>query len=409
MRARMRCIAMAVAVLAATAVSAQQSEERGGGGGLRGALGAAPEVAPVGTVWLAVGPVTVGEGEEIGGLVALGPVTIAGKVAGDVTSIGGKVSLEKSAVVTGNITAVCAPIEVAEGAQVAGEVRPHELPDMASVVVGWPGAQAAAVRIGETAIEAGEGAPKWLVVLGGNVTVAKGSQAGEIVAIGGAITVEEGAELKAARAIGGVVGRPQGQAIENDEAIEGLVFPCLGESPPGTPASRSSQFRISQSAESMQFGLSSSGGTGARIDLSAKGDQGDLSLSLAMDAVGRFPGAAGWRERYGGARAEGYRPVWQVHYDQFGQPTSNAQGVPENSDPDFAKSAAVGVGLQFIVSATDEKDRRGERTVRIGIPGGAQALLGAGGYGGGGYGGGYGGGNYYGGEAAYGGTRGGRD
>ncbi len=418
MRAKMRWVAMVGAVLLAAATSAQlgggpgqEARPTGGGygGGLGGRTGGAPDVGPVGTVWLAMGPVTVGEGEEISGLVALGPVTVAGTVAGDVTSIGGKVSLQKSAVVTGNITAICAPIEVAEGAKVAGEVRPDELPDMASIIVGWPGTEAAAVRIGETEIGAGEGAPKWLVVLGGNVTVPKGSQAGEIVAIGGDITVEEGAELKAARVIGGEIHRPEAKLSEQDEAMGGVVFPCLAEDRPDSPVSRSSQFRISQSTESMQFGLNSSGGSSARVDLSAKGEKGDLALSLAMDAVGRLPGRLPWRERYGGGEAPEYRPIWQSHYNQPGQATSHPQQVPHDSDPDFAKSAAVGVGLQLIVSATDEKDRRGERTVRIGIPGGAQTLLGAGGYAGGGFGGGYGRGDYGGGEGAYGGGRGGRD
>jgi hypothetical protein len=69
-------------------------------------------------VWLAIGPVTVEQSREIDGVVAIGLVTVSGKRMGGATSFGATIVLEKTAIVAGNVTAVCAPIDKADGARV---------------------------------------------------------------------------------------------------------------------------------------------------------------------------------------------------------------------------------------------------------------------------------------------------
>ncbi len=343
----------------------------GGGGGLRPP--APPQPAPVETVWLAVGPVSLPPDVEISGLVAVGPVTVAGKVLGDITSIGGKVSLAETAVVRGHVTAVCATVDRAEGATVAGEVRERTLEDVASTTVGWPGSEGAILRIGDVGVRRGENSASWVLALGGDVTVRKGAEVDEIVAFGGDLTIEEGADVRRARVIGGELRRPEGKARDEDEVLSGAVLPCSSTEAPESPAYRSSSLKIGQSSTSIQCRITTTGGTSARLDLTAQSVRGSVQIALGMQGIGRVA-FGGPRPAIIRGRNDDYYRRWQASYTQFGTKRAAAQEVPEGSDPLFTESAAVGVGIRIVVNATDQQRAWGERTIVLGIPTGAEYL-----------------------------------
>jgi hypothetical protein len=370
-------LATVMTVLVAAATGYPQEGGALGRGGLGGPASPQPEPAAVKTVWLAVGPVSVAQGEEISGLAAIGPVTVAGTVLGDITSIGGKVSLTETAIVRGHVTAVCGSVDKAEGAKVAGEVRERTLADAASTTVGWPGSEGADMRIGDVEVQRGDDRPAWLIVLGGDVAVREGADVDDIVAFGGNLTIEEGAEVKRARVVGGELRRPEGKAKDEDEVLSGVVLPCSSVETRESPAYRSSSLKIGQASGSMHLQITATGGPMAALDLTGRSMRGSVQIALGVQGIGRVAFGGSRPAIIGGPHGDYFRR-WQASLTQFGTKRAAAQEVPEGSDPLFTESAAVGVGIRIVVSATEGQRGWGERTIVLGIPTGAEYLASSG-------------------------------
>ncbi len=387
MKTRMRAIAMVGAMLPVAAGIAQLGGATGGEGGRvgggfgGGGLGARAQLPrPEKPVWLCIGAAVVEEGEEIGGLVAFGPVTVGGKVHGDVTSFGGAIVVRKTGVIAGNVTAVCADITVAEGATVEGAVQARQLPDMASIDVGWPGPDAMRIIFGDAEIAPGDGPIGPRVVIGGNATVRRGAAVSEVAAIGGDVTIEEGTEVSAVRIAGGRLQRPGGKAEEKDETIEPVTLTCEGlpHEDPNAPAAAWTTSTVDHGTDSMRLVTQPASEWQRTIQLMLGNGRWSLSLHTQIAAVVREP--APEPEKAGQFKAYPAWTGWPLY-------------APADSSPAFAKSTAVGVGLHIGVSQAISQagsQRSGSRTVTMAVPASAKTLTEAlGGYGpgvGGGYG-----------------------
>ena len=352
-------------------------------------------------VWLAVGPVTVPQGEDIGGVVAIGPVTVAGKVKGDVTSFGGKIVLERTAVVGGNVTAVCAPVEKAEGATVGGEVRQNELPEMASTALDPQDPDAARLLIGSQEVTGAEGTR--YIVLGGAVTVKGEAKVADILGVGAAITLAPAVEVDTIRGVAVEVRRPEGAQAKPDEIVEPLCLVCGGRGAVGGGAAASSTMSLNQSTASVRLDAQTGGGATGHVGVSSAGPSSQVNVLLTTKAVPRF-----------GPFPEDPIYAW---------PTMVPTG-PDEASPLLRESFLVGAGMSInasliSVAEANEGEPAGQqrsltRTIALAVPADAVVLAQAGGYGAG-YGtfGGYYGGGGYGGfrgpTEGSGGGQGGRD
>lgn len=382
MKAGTRAIAIVAAMLPVAVGIAQSGGGRGGGmGGYFGGPGARDQVPrPEKPVWLCIGPAVVEEGQEIGGLVAFGPVTIAGKVQGDVTSFGGGIAVRKTGTIAGNVTAVCADINIAKGAQVEGVVQARQLPDMASIDVGWPGPDGMRIIFGDAEIVPGDAPIGPRVVIGGNVTVRGGAKVSEVVAVGGDVTIAEGADVDAVRLVGGRLTRAGGRATKQDETIEPLTLRCEGlpTEDPKAPAAAWTTSTVQQRTQSMEVSVQPASDWQRWVTLALTNGSWNIALHTRTAAVVRRP-----------APEPDKAGQFQVYPAWTGWPLY----APTDSAPAFASSTAVGVGVYIGVSqaiSTDGNQRSASRTIGLAVPASAKTLTeGLGGYGpvGGGYGG----------------------
>jgi hypothetical protein len=282
-------------VLALAVASAPQAQLGGlgggiGGGGVAGGLGGGTEPAESpwlkAPVWLAVGPVTVPADQEIDGLVAIGPITVSGKVMGDVTSFGGRIVLEKTAVVAGHVTAVCASIEKAEGAQVGGEVRPNQIPEVAITQLDPQQADAAVLLIGTHEITARDGGR--YIVLGGDVTVKAQAKAAAIMALGGTVTLEEGAEVGLVRGVGATVKRAGAAPREPDALLDPLVLPCGGHGVSTGAAMASSLTTLRRSTASVALEAHTGEQSSGNSSVWSSGGPLQVGVTLTIKGARRF-------------------------------------------------------------------------------------------------------------------------
>jgi hypothetical protein len=345
-------------------------------------------------VWLAVGPVTVGVNDEIGGLVALGPVTVEGTVRGDVVSLGGRIRLTPTAKVAGHVTAVCATIEREEGATVSGAVRAEALPEARSIDLGWPGSRAGTLLVGAATIADGDTREAVLAV-GGDVTVKRGARITEITVVGGNLKIADGATVSSAYVIGGRLERA-GKAGEEDQVVAPVVLDSAAAGGPGAVAGLNSTYTATQYAGPVSINLDASPFRQPSLSISVAGARGGLQVSLnsivghrvrkTLAAAGRPPD---WEE-------------WLWGYNQFGAYLLEEVVVSDAADPAFADALAVAAALGVSASVSDDQGRSASRSLQIGVPPEAarlapmaysQGSYGGGTRGGGGLGGGRGGGD----------------
>jgi len=355
------------------------------------------DVAPAGAaskpVWLSIGPVTVAEGKEINGLVAIGPVTVAGTVHGDVTSFGGKIVLEKTAVVDGHVTAVCAPVEKAEGAKVAGDVNANAIPELALTPMGATNPDSLALVVGGIEVKGTE--RRGLVVVGGEVHVCQGADVAEVVGIGGRVQIDEGATVGSAKTIGGEIVRAGGANAGADATIAPFIGVCdqrmAGEvSPgPGRPGGGSMESSMEQSASGMRLSVACGGWWDLRASIASALQEAQFGLELQAKAAERHPVPEVGNPALGGVALQP-GSVW---------PPVKALEIARDKDPALQHSTSVGTGIAISLAVAEgpaTSQRQVRRTLRLAVPSDAASLAQegymGGGFGGGGFGGGLGGG-----------------
>ncbi len=369
MRTRPFVWMLAVAALSSGLATGQLGGGVGGGlgggvngGGLRGPAQAAA-LPPGKPILVGVGPVSVAEGEEVGGVVAIGPVSIAGRVLGDVTTIGGKVSLARTALVAGNVTAVCAPVEVAEGAKVAGEVHANEFPGLASMDVGWPGAPQGAVVVGNWKPTAGVARPA-LIVIGGDAVVPKGTKMEQVGVLGGDLTIEEGADVATACVLGGTLTRVGGKLKEADEVLAPFAVPLEPPAPPDAGADVRTTLSLARSTSALRAAVETQGPWCSHATFAVGTARFTVWLALDTRAVQRVPEPAETPTAGGGlgGGAGVARDEWGAGY------VDDPQYVSRDKDPAFQRSTMIGAGVEIAVTATDDQQRTVKRTINIGVP-----------------------------------------
>lgn len=316
--------------------------------------------------WVAIGPVLVGPDEAVQSLVAVGPITVAGSVFGDVTGIGGRVVLAPGALVTGRVTAICASVEVAEGAKVLGGVRQQELSLMRVTPLTPDLPSGAELILGDR--EFTEAYPRQAIVVGGSALVRAGAGLTEIIALGGDVRIEAGPQVKAARVLGGQLTRVAARADDQDERSEPLLLRCGGR----TAAEQAALGRLTSSFERDQGNLkyaaySDTWYTG-EVRLAAFAPEARAELALAVKQATRSPLPAG-------ARLD--QPL------NFGEGWSSwprrTLCVPTDADPLWQKSCALGVALRIEATIETPQDRRrnvSHRSLTLGVPADAEGLLG---------------------------------
>ena len=321
---------------------------------------------PTELVWIAVGPVSVGANQEVGSLMAVGPVTVEGKVHGDVTSLGGKVTVAPSGVIAGQLTALCAQADVAEGGKVAGDVKAYELPEMDRTSLSLRSPADAELIVGNA--EFSEPFPTCAVVIGGDAIVRAGSGLTEILAVGGNVRIEAGAHVKAARVVGGKLERVATEEGAQDQVTEPFILRCAGHSAPGGVAAALWTSNLEEDVENVKLAAySEEWGTG-EVHLAAFGVQSRVELTIAAKYATRSPLPKGrslgeWRQNIG----EGWdswpkRQLW----------------VATDADPLLIESAALGVGVRIdagIESPGEPHRRSSQRSITLGVPSDARELI----------------------------------
>jgi len=317
-------------------------------------------------VYITVGPTPVVEGMRIGGLVAIGPVDIAGSVMGDVISLGGNVVLRETAVVGGDVIAVCSEVEVAEGATVGGRITPDHLPELRQFHTGWAGNGGTIVRFGDTEIPRlrVEEMPGRLVVIGGDVHMDERAKIPDLIAIGGDVRRKSGARLGSVGIVGGFLPHGSFRPYRWGAALDPVWYPCNGSIRSGTEGADTAGLSISQSKCGMDLWLSPGLANGGRLTLEI-GGRGSDSVYLHLDVAGATRGP--------NPNAE--VGLWATRYDRFDRPRPDTQPLPPDADALYARSRAIGVGMILEASGSDPWGRDGTRTVRLGIPTGADLLI----------------------------------
>ena len=317
-------------------------------------------------VYITVGPTPVAEGARIGGLVAIGPVDIAGSVMGDVVALGGRVVLRETAVVAGDVIAVCSEVEVAEGATVGGRVMPDHLPELRQFHTGWAGSGGTTVRFGDTEIPRlrVEEMPRRLVVIGGDVHMHQRARIPDLIAVGGDVRRKSGARLGSVGIIGGFLPHGSFRPYRWGAALDPVWYPCNGPVRSGAEGANTAGLSVGQSECGMDLYMSPGLANGGRLTLEIGGEGGD-GLYLYLDVAGARRGL--------NPEAEVGR--WATKYDPFHRPRPDIQPLPPDADPLYAQSRAIGVGMILEASGSDRRGRAGTRTVRLGIPTGADMLI----------------------------------
>ena len=194
--------------------------------------------APAQPYWICVGATAVPEGEVLTGVVCIGDVTVAGEVRGDVVAIGGSITLEPTALVAGNVTAVCGDVVQARSARVLGEVAAQQLPEVRSIDLPSQGADPSRFHIGDATIR--DEKLETVIAIGGTLTIAGASDVANTRVLGGDLVVEGEAKTGSAHVVGGTTTFP-GEEPHPANVTEPQVLICSGGSK--TPAANGSTTR----------------------------------------------------------------------------------------------------------------------------------------------------------------------
>ena len=347
----------------------------GGAAPGRDLLGAPPEYH----YWISVGPVTVGEGEIAGGMVALGAVTVAGEVRGDVLSVGGGVTLAKGSTVTGNVTAIRAGIDRAKGAKVFGEVQPDRLPELDLVELSPSEHGTNRVHFGAARIDGEELAS--VVVVGGDLTVGADAQIGLVVVMGGDLIVEAGGTCRNVQVAGGSVTAPETAEVGTSKATAPQVLKCGGQTP-GTSARSWIMPRNHREDSYLQVHMDTTDPWRAIIEVKAPTALGInlkvLTVACARRLESTRPPA---NESSGGGRGGGGGFGGGGGGGEATWPTAPIY-VADDADPLFAASTAIGTAIKLEARVRLSQPYQGQRnqpqTIALAVPSDAGVLVGMG-------------------------------
>ncbi|MBM3497197.1 MAG: polymer-forming cytoskeletal protein [Armatimonadetes bacterium] len=332
------------------------------------ALGQTPVQAPLDTydnAWVVIGPVSVGPDEAVQSLVAVGPITIAGNVFGDVVSVGGKVTIAPTALVAGNVTALCGYVEVAEGAKVLGTVRANELA-LVRVTPLTPAAPAeAALILGDH--EFIDPRLRQAIVIGGNALVRATSGLTEIIALGGDVRIEAGPQVSAARVFGGQLTRVAPRPEAQDERAEPMRLRFGGRLAAESSAVARLTSSFERDRENLKLAAFSERSNTGEAHLAAFAPSSRVELTLAVKQANRSPLSAGQQPGQ-----------WLQFGEGWASWPKRSLDVPADADPLLQQSAALGVALRIdatIETPGEPRRNLAQRTLTLGIPADAEGLL----------------------------------